>query len=195
MPDTFLSQVPEAWRRPCCEGHGVHFYADPQELAKHVVAHIAPGLARGQGGLIVARPSNMLAFEQAAGAAGFQYEEHISCGRLVLFDAHRLLDRFMVDGMPDERRFRAIVGGQLRMLGTKHEGIHIYGEMVAVLLEAGLADAAMALEGLWNGLAHERRFDLLCAYPLSLFQPVSNALPLEQLRKLHGYTLRLDEAA
>lgn len=194
MPDTHLSQVPDAWRRPCCEGHGVHFYADPQELATHVVAHIAPGLEQGQGGLIVARPANMLAFDQAARISGFAYEQHISTGRLVLLDAQRPLDRFMVDGMPDERRFRAIVGGQLRMLSMKHEGLHIYGEMVAVLFEAGLTKAAMALEALWNGLASERRFALLCAYPLSLFHPVCNAPALEQLRKLHGYTLRLDEA-
>jgi hypothetical protein len=48
--------------------------------------------------------------------------------------------------------------------------IRVYGEIVVRLWRAGLRDAALQLEELWNLLAERYRFSLLCAYPMSLFE-------------------------
>ena len=48
--------------------------------------------------------------------------------------------------------------------------IRVYGEMVVRLWHAGLPDAALQLEELWNLLAERYKFSLLCAYPMSLFE-------------------------
>jgi len=47
--------------------------------------------------------------------------------------------------------------------------VHAFGEMVALLCQDGLFDAAVELEGLWNELAARFRFHLFCAYPSRLF--------------------------
>lgn len=190
MSHTPHPQADHNWPRPCCIGHGVHFYADHNELAQRVVEHIKGPLELGQAAMLVATPANILAFERAASEQGLHYTQALSEGRLVLFDAHWLMARFMVEGRPDHRRFRAIVGGQVRMLAQRYGGIAIYGEIVALLMAASRYDEALEVEGLWNEMAAERRFNLLCAYPLDLFGPREHSRALEKIRSLHGYSLR-----
>lgn len=43
--------------------------------------------------------------------------------------------------------------------------VRIFGEMVALLWDAGLAEAAVEVEVLWNELGRQHSFSLLCAYP------------------------------
>lgn len=178
------------WPRPCCIGHGVHFYSDHNELAERVVEHIKGPLELGQAAMLVATPANMLAFERVASGQALNYADALSEGRLVLFDAQWLMDRFLVEGKPDERRFRAILGGQVRMLAQRYNGIAIYGEIVALLMASSRYDEALQVEGLWNDLSSERRFNLLCAYPLDLFKPKEHSRALEKIRSMHGYSLR-----
>ena len=40
-----------------------------------------------------------------------------------------------------------------------------FGEMVALLWDAGQLDAAIELEAMWNEMASQFSFSLLCAYP------------------------------
>ncbi len=190
MLDNSLSRGSKGGISPCCEGHGVHFYADRNELAQRVHAHIAPVLQRGHGAIVVAGPESMLAFERYARNEKLDVQRLTRDRRLMLFDAQWLLDRFMVDGRPDPRRFRAIVGGQLKMLTYRTPGIHVYGEMVTLLMEAGNPDGALELEAMWNVLAGERSFNLLCAYPLDLFTTDRYKRELEKVRQAHNYTLR-----
>ena len=188
--NALLSQRPDGWKSPCCEGHGVHFYADRQELAERVHEHVMPMLERGQAAVVVAGRDNMLTFERFARSKGLDIQRFRNERRLLLFDAQWLMGRFMLGDRPDPRRFRAIVGGQLRTLSLKYPGIHIYGEMEALMMAKGDPDAAMELERLWNELAGEVRFNLLCAYPLDLFVPDDHHRTLERVRKAHNYTLR-----
>ncbi len=44
--------------------------------------------------------------------------------------------------------------------------VRIFGEMVALLWDAGQAGAALEVEAMWNELAAQFSFSLLCAYPL-----------------------------
>jgi len=190
MHSTETPRENDSWPRPCCIGHGVHFFADHNELAERVVEHIKGPLELGQAAMLVATPANMLAFEREAGRQGLDYASALSEGRLTLFDAQWLMARFMVDGKPDERRFRAIVGGQVRMLAQRYGGIAIYGEIVALLMASSRYDEALQVERLWNEMASERHFNLLCAYPLDLFKPQQHSRALEKIRSMHGYSLR-----
>ena len=47
--------------------------------------------------------------------------------------------------------------------------VAIFGEMVALLLQRGEIQAALQLEGLWNGISARFSFDLLCGYRISSF--------------------------
>jgi signal transduction histidine kinase len=78
-------------------------------------------------------------------------------------DARLALSTFMVDGWPNRELFEQLTE---RLLGDVQHA-RVFGEMVALLVGDGLADAALALEALWNQAVQRRTFSLLCAYPLA----------------------------
>ena len=49
--------------------------------------------------------------------------------------------------------------------GGRKGPVRVYGEMVALLWEAGLVTAAIDVEALWNEIAARYSFSLLCGYP------------------------------
>lgn len=70
----------------------------------------------------------------------------------------------------------------LEPLGRLSGPIHVYGEMVAVLWDAGQVAAAVELEARWNALASRFTFALLCGYPAtSLAAPAA----AEEVARLH----------
>lgn len=71
----------------------------------------------------------------------------------------------MVDGRPDPDAFDAVLGELIRGLGANGRRPVAYGEMVALLWEAGDVVAALELEVLWNELLDREAFSLLCGYP------------------------------
>jgi signal transduction histidine kinase len=86
-------------------------------------------------------------------------------------DARETLGAFMTGDMPDAQRFRAVIGGALDRArrGMGDVSVQAYGEMVDLLWSEGNAAGAIALEELWNELAGEQPFALLCAYALDGF--------------------------
>jgi hypothetical protein len=67
--------------------------------------------------------------------------------------------------MPDPALFEATVGGIFEHAARGGRTVRVFGEMVAVLWDAGNVAGALALETLWNDMASNRQFFLLCAYP------------------------------
>ena len=63
-------------------------------------------------------------------------------------DAARMLDDFMIDGVPDSSLFRTVMDPLLEDLCQGRPGrvIHVYGEMVDVLWKRGETRAAIQLE-------------------------------------------------
>ena len=84
-------------------------------------------------------------------------------------DAADTLSRIMVDDLPDQDLFMKEIGDMIKLIaqGTR---IRIYGEMVSVLWARGQYNAAIQLEKLWNKLATQYDFALLCAYRSSDFE-------------------------
>jgi anti-sigma regulatory factor (Ser/Thr protein kinase) len=130
--------------------HTVRLYADDAELVEAVGVFARAGIDAGEAVLVLATPAHGAAFEPA-----------LPPGTTVL-DAEETLRRCFVGGRLDRARFDRVVGELIR--GAPGP-IRVYGEMVAVLWDAGHVNAALELEELWSGLAQERPFTLLCAYP------------------------------
>ena len=86
--------------------------------------------------------------------------------KVVHIDASELLSTFMVDGWPNEIQFTSKVGRIIQEAALTGP-VRIFGEMVAVLWAEGNTRAAIRLEELWNEIATNQAFSLLCAYPLS----------------------------
>jgi hypothetical protein len=180
--------LPSTLSEPSCSGdrHLVEFYESDASLAGSVARFLAPALAEAGGAIVVATPAHRAAFEAALTAAGVDVAGAAAAGRFVTFDAAELLASFCVDGAPDRSGFRREVGGLLARMGAGGGRLRIYGEMVALLWEGGNAAAAVALEDLWNEIATDYDFELLCAYRLAAFDNEDDALAFGQVCEQHA---------
>jgi anti-sigma regulatory factor (Ser/Thr protein kinase) len=79
-------------------------------------------------------------------------------------DAAETLAGFMRDGRVDRDAFFATVGRVVRQAAATGRPVRAFGEMVALLWEAGDVAGAIELETLWNELQAEVEFSLYCAY-------------------------------
>lgn len=181
---------------PATSGHAVEIYRDLEELAESVVLHLATGFAVGGAGLLVARPEHLRRFRARLASAGVDCDALELEGRLLVADAATTLASFMDGDTPSPERFEEVVGGLLDRAAAQGEGsVRVFGEMVDVLNERGLPDAALELEALWNDAAATRRFSLLCGYRLDVFDPRTQAGLLPYVCAAHSHVLPAHDPA
>jgi hypothetical protein len=149
--------------------HLVTLYESDDALVARVAEFLAPAVRDGEMAVVVATAAHRAAFRAALAAEGADLERAEASGRFPQLDAAETLATFMVDGAPDPARFREKVGGLISRAAADGRHVRVYGEMVALLWDAGDVASAIALEDLWNALAVGHEFALLCAYPTSLF--------------------------
>ena len=93
---------------------------------------------------------------------------------------------FMVADWPDPAGFWQAISPLLRQAAKTGQPVRVFGEMVSLLWDAGLIDAAVELEVLWNELGVQYPFSLLCAHP---GQPAARAHQLDALTEVcHAHT-------
>jgi anti-sigma regulatory factor (Ser/Thr protein kinase) len=107
-------------------------------------------------------------------------------GSLLLLDAAATLEQFMHDGQIDRNAFFAEIGGVIRDAGRTGRPVRAYGEMVALLWDAGDVLAAIDLEALWNELSGELPFSLYCAYHSKSVAPQEHSKALHEVCRLHS---------
>ena len=175
--------------------HAVQFYRTDEFLTSAVVDYLAAGLAIGQPAIVVTTEPHRSAFARALRSRGLDTEEILGEREVVWLDARETLSAFMEGARPNRELFMSTAGRVFDKLLRKRSYLIVrgYGEMVDVLWKDGNIDGAIALEELWNELAKNYSFSLLCAYAVddrlkevqtAAFQRVcgkhSAALPLEQ---------------
>jgi hypothetical protein len=67
-----------------------------------------------------------------------------------------------------------------------------YGEMVDLLWKEGNTDGAIALEKLWNELAHQYSFSLLCAYAVDDCLKEAQTAAFKRMCDQHSHALPLE---
>lgn len=177
--------------RPGTPNHVVQFYESDEFLAEVVADFLVAGGRRGEPMLVIATEAHRVAVLEALQRKGLDVPGALQCGELTVLDARATLERLLVDGMPDPARFEQTVGGALAACASRACGapVRAYGEMVDLLWRDGNAPAALRLEQLWNALAGQRPFSLLCAYALSGFSDGAHAGPFEGLCAAHSHVL------
>jgi hypothetical protein len=154
--------------------HSVHFYDRDEALIQRLRGIVSSAVSTGNSVLIVATEQHreQLASElQKTGLnpAGLEKDR-----RLKLADASEMLARFMVNGMPDRKRFTAnvseLISSSREGAWNAQRGVTVFGEMVALLWQAGNHEAALELEVLWNDLLQDQAFHLHCAYPRHILE-------------------------
>lgn len=152
--------------------HTVQFYGRNDDvLAANVSRYLGEGLQRGEGLVVIATAAHIRAFANRLVKDGHHPTRAIHEGHLVFLGAEETLALFMTDGEPDRDSFRSAMGVVIRQLRSKTgtRGIRAYGEMVALLWNAGNSAAAVRLEHLWNEVLGENALQLFCAYQIDVF--------------------------
>jgi PAS domain S-box-containing protein len=166
--------------------HFVQFYEKDEFLVDSVSGFVAAALSDGQASVIIATTEHRNAIQRKLAACGVDVADSIESGRYVVLDAEEALSRFMIDGVPDPRRFSETVGVVIAQLASSGCRIHAFGEMVAILWAEGNREGAIRLEELWNELGKRHRFCLFCAYPIAGFRDGSDQLPFGSVCSCHS---------
>jgi hypothetical protein len=177
---------------PAPEGeHFVQLYgADDTLLTRNITFYLGEGLKRGDGALVIATAERNEALVQALQQAGVDPEQALRKKRLLFLDAHQTLARFMVDGVPDQRRFERTLEAAISQIQAQEDsGLRAYGEMVGILWKAGEFSAAILLERFWNDLLSRSSFNLFCAYPIDVFAGDFHADHLDALLCAHTHLI------
>jgi anti-sigma regulatory factor (Ser/Thr protein kinase) len=153
--------------------HGVSFYAHDQGIVDELARFVAEGVQRKGRAVVVATDEHLQTLAGTLRAMGLDPDASSVAGRLVLLDAEQTLRSLTNDSRLDWDRFRANVVQRLIEAGADGAPVRVFGEMVALLWEAGDVQGAIALEAMWNGLLSQHDFELMCAYPASLIETSS----------------------
>jgi PAS domain S-box-containing protein len=169
--------------------HTAQFLENASFLANVVADFLADGFAVGQRAIVIATPEHASGFLDAVAAKGLDTERLLTTGLVTVLDAQQLLSAFMVDGAPDERRFRDHVGAAIERVVTMSRGqpIRAYGEMVDILWRQNRPEAAIRVEEFWNDLAKRHPFSLLCAYAMGNFYSENDTQDFRQVCRLHDH--------
>lgn len=166
--------------------HVVQFYEREVDLFEVVGQDLARAARARETSIVIASETHRRAFETELERAGIDTVEARRTGRLMMFDATSTMTQFMVEGQIDQGDFRRVLGGILDKGFDVGRPVHVYGEMVALLWDAGDVLAALELESLWNDLIESHHFSLLCAYPSASVAGSEHAEALQHICHLHS---------
>lgn len=169
--------------------HAVQVYADLGELALPVARFLDAGFRAGEPAILISTAEHRAAFEAELAERGQRMDERERQGLLTWRDAEETLAAFMDGDAPSAERFEQVVGSLVDEVARSHpdKTVRAFGEMVDVLVRRGLGSAAIAVEELWNGLAETRRFALLCAYELDVFDLETQRSALPEIFRVHTH--------
>ncbi len=172
--------------------HVVQFYDQDGDLAPAVGDYLSAAVVGGEIAIVIATEPHRRAFEAEMADAGVDVAQARRDGSVIWLDAAETLSRFVRDGQVDPHGFRDVVGSVVRQAAETGREIKAYGEMVALLWDAGHVLGAIELEKLWNDLATELTFSLFCAYHVHSVAGEDHADALHEVCRLH--TAVVDEA-
>jgi hypothetical protein len=147
--------------------HIVQTYQDENFLVEAVSVFVAAGLRRKEGIILVLTKNHWDSITHRLTQEARSPEKAVERKQLVVLDAESLLSKFMQEGLPDEKKFKQILGDVLDRMQQQFPVVRVYGEMVDILWRQGNRRAGIKLEALWNDLGDHYPFSLFCAYAMN----------------------------
>jgi len=170
MPDRQTAEVQVHPAPHHC--HNVKFYEHDLELIETLGSHIGNALECGDTAIVIATKAHRDALAEELRLRKIDASAAVDAGRFIQLDAAETLAQFMAGDEPDKEKFEDCIGSVLTQAAAHAmpgRRVVAFGEMVVLLWQAGKRDATLRLEELWNGIAERHTFELLCAYPISVF--------------------------
>jgi hypothetical protein len=152
--------------------HEAGFYADETSLLDAYVRVAEAALGAGNALIVLSEERRRHELRERLLARGIALDGAVREGRYLAFDPGAVLSEVMVDGSPDEARFRtataALVAAGARASTGKDRRVVACGECALTLWREGNAEAAVRLEQLWDELAGTGDVDIFCGYSLDV---------------------------
>jgi DcmR-like sensory protein len=164
--------------------HAVQFYRGHDELAGRAGRYLGAALAAGETAIVVATPEHRRAIE-ARLAADCDVEAARVGGSYIPLNAAEMMSLVLIGDRPDPASLDLVIGSLIRRALAAGPAVRVYGEMSALLWDAGHIGAAIELETLWNRLSQDLRLSSLCGYPGPLVAGPEQPAALEELCGLH----------
>jgi hypothetical protein len=191
-----MATIEYPWRNlltePVLRDHFVQVYRDERVLIEAVALFAGAALGRQEAALIIATADHRRKVEACLADDGFEVDDLKRWRQLMMLDAQDMLDRFMVDGMPEPALFKSVIREVVR--SVKRSGqfntVRAYGEMVNLLWRGNLP-AALRLEELWNEAVQELSLSLFCAYCLDGEGKAQRTFPPD-LRAVHNHFIPVE---
>jgi MEDS: MEthanogen/methylotroph, DcmR Sensory domain len=173
--------------------HLVQLYGDDDQLlTRNVSRYLGEGLRRGDGVVVIATPEHTSAILRHLVEESSETElAEARAGRLLLLDAAETLERLLLDGRPDEARFRSVIGEAIGAVRARAATgtVRAFGEMVGLLWDGGRERDAARLEELWNSVLADHDCSLFCAYHIDLFDYREDPSALQPIVASHDHLL------
>jgi hypothetical protein len=178
--------------------HAVKFYDDERSLGQTVAEFLAPGLQQRLPAIVIATPDHRTMIAKELKARRLNVRQLEQDGDLQMLDADDILARFMVGTAPDPARFHATVD-ELIARACKDRlpcPVRAYGEMVDVLWKRANPEGALHLERLWNRVATQAQFSLLCGYAVgNFYKEVERGPTFQAVCEQHNHVIPVDKSA
>jgi hypothetical protein len=162
------------WSALAPREHLVQIYTRDAELVDTLEAYVRTGIEKGEVAVLGLTAPHLQALNAQLVAHGFDLDGARNHQLYITYDAHDVLQKFMVRDWPDEALFNHFV----HRIVARADGrqVRIFGEMVAVLLARGLSAAMLRLEQLWQRACDKHELLLLCAYPRADFADMDGSI-------------------
>jgi hypothetical protein len=175
-------------------GHVVQFYDRDAELLETVPDFLLDAIRLDGLAIVVATASHCREFEARLAAAGVDVAAVRESGVLLMLDADETLRSFLIAGRPDPEGFEEIFGDRIRQAVAAGRPVRVFGEMVALLWDAGHVSAAVEVEEFWDDLCGRLRFGLYCAYRIQDVAGVDESDAFAQVCSLHSAVVGVPNA-
>jgi hypothetical protein len=150
--------------------HVVQFHGHDRELAERVSDYLRGALGDEGVAIVIATPEHRGEFETRLAQAGTDLAAARADGRYLALDARETLREILAGGATldgatlDGAAFDRVVGSLIRQAAAAGRPVRAYGELVALLWDDGLVNAAAQLEALWGELSRTQPFSLFRGY-------------------------------
>jgi diguanylate cyclase (GGDEF)-like protein/PAS domain S-box-containing protein len=153
-------EVPAASDDGPVQHHDVHLWSSTDDVVDAIAGYWQAGIEAGEDFLLIALPAHRAAalarLEGAGVDSGLTHHTWL--------DTQSVAESVLVNGIVDPVSFDAVLGAQVRRLTGGGRRLRVYGELVGRLWDAGAVTESLRLEVLWNELAGQTPFSMLCGY-------------------------------